>query len=234
MVGAIGDLGRAVLFYEGFRLFFRASHRAGFRDINAICVLHQRAFADGRILHIELLEALEFCFCRIRESEQGLGRIRISVKVKIDRREVFDIVCGGIGVDVERVVRHFVRVTIVATAVNRAVDRVACRHGARAVAEVDRIAGYLACTVGMTAFDARHDAALDGDNVVFYIAVFIGIAAVDHSRMTIFDRRLIMEHVAVLSGCCYAAVDGSCIAALEECCIVLDDSCAGAFRHAAD
>ena len=174
----------------------------------------------------------------IIQCEQGLGRIRISVEVKIDCREVFDIVCGGIGVDVELVVQHFVRVTIVATAVNRAIDRVACRHSARAVTEVDGVARYFSRAAGIASVDSVQDAALDGDGVAFHIAVLIGIATVDISCAcdgAAFDEHFVLEHVTVRLIACRAAVDASIhVAALERRRVFLDGSCAAISRHTAD
>ena len=238
-VALIADLGRSILVNDGFRLFSRPPELRGVRlNVDAIGILDQSAAADLCIVHMKLTEAFNLCFARIRQREQRIVHIHVGIEIKINRREVLDIVCLGVRVDIERVVRHLAGIGGVLAAINRAVDGVARCHGARAVAEVDGVARYFSRAAGIATVDPVQDAALDGDDVAFHIAVSIAIATVDISCAcdgAAFDEHFVLEHVTVRLIACRATVDTSMhVAALERRRVFLDGSCAAISRHTAD
>ena len=239
LIGTIGDpVASRVLLDDGFRLVSRSSHIRRIVNINTVRVLDQSAAADRCIFHMKLIEAFNLCFARIRQHEQGVARIHMGIEVEVDRLEVLDVIGYGICIDIERVVRHLAGIGGVLAAVNRAIDRVACRHGALAVAEVDGIARHFSRAAGIATVDPVQDAALDGDDVAFHIAVSIAIATVDISCAcddAAFDEHFVLEHVTVRLIACHAAVDTSMhVAALERRRVFLDGSCAAISRHTAD
>ena len=163
----------------------------------------------------------------------------MGAEIKIDGREVLNVVRFCIGIDIERIVRYFIGVGGVFTAEKLAIDRVAWRHGARAVAEVDGVARHFARASRIAAVDCLYNTARNRDGVTLHGTITFRIAAVNCSCWasdgTAFDSYLVFNHIAVGAISSYAAVDVLvCIAALERRRIALDDPRAAIFCHAAD